>query len=429
MNNNGSKIYKWAKQIFPYNRSITGEGTLKTLKFIKNKLKSLKIIKVKSGTKVYDWVVPDVWNIKNAYISDLKNNKIIDFKNNNLHVVGYSKPIKKIITFDELKKNLHTLKKLPKAIPYRTSYYKKDWGFCIEYEKFKKLKKQRYKILINSKFEKGHLNYGELLIKGSSKKEILLSTYICHPSMANNEVSGPVLLTALSQYILSLKNRYYSYRIIFIPETIGSIIYIKKNFKKLKKNVVAGYILTCVGDNFNFSYLESKNKNTLTDKVAKKIFEDNKIKYKNYSFLKRGSDERQFSSPGIDLPIGSIMRSKYGTYDYYHTSLDNMDFVSEKGFEGSYNIYKNVVDLLEINKIYNYKIICEPFLTKYKLRNTLGGIAKETNNNIINISNFLAYIDGRKDLIDLSELLEIDIQELNEIAKTLLKNKIIKVLT
>ena len=428
MNKNGSKIYKWAKQIFPYNRSITGKDTLKTLKFIKNKLKSLKIIKVKSGTKVFDWVVPDVWNIKKAYISDLKDNKIIDFKNNNLHVVGYSKPIKKIIAFSELKKNLHTLKKLPKAIPYRTSYYKKDWGFCIEYEKFKKLKNQKYKILINSKFEKGHLNYGELLIKGSSKKEILLSTYICHPSMANNEVSGPVLLTAISQYILSLKNRYYSYRIIFIPETIGSIIYIKKNFEKLKKDVVAGYILTCVGDNFNFSYLETKNKNTLTDKVAKKIFKDSKIKYKNYSFLKRGSDERQFSSPGIDLPIGSIMRSKYGTYNYYHTSLDDMNFVSEKGFEGSYNIYKNVVDLLEINKTYKYNIICEPFLTKYKLRNTLGGTAKEKNNNLINISNFLAYIDGYKDLIDLSELLKIEIQELNEIAKTLLKNKIIKIL-
>ncbi len=426
MKNIGKEIYSWAKDIFYYNRSITGKDTVKTLKYIQKKIPKLKIKSFRSGKKVYDWVIPYEWNVKDAYIEDNKGNKLLDFKVNNLHLMGYSTPINKIMNLKDLKKKLHTIKNIPNAIPYRYSYYLKDWGFCIEYNKYKRLRNKKYKVFINSSFKKGKLPYGELLIKGKTKKEILLSTYICHPSMGNNEVSGPVLLTALIRYIYKIKNLYYSYRIIFIPETIGSIAYIHRNLKSLKKNVVGGYVVTCVGDNKSFSYLETKNKNTLSDKVALKAFNTLGIKYKIYSFLHRGSDERQFNSPGVDLNIGSIMRSKYGEYKEYHTSLDNLNFISDKGFEGSYNIYKKVIELLEINRVYKNIKICEPFYTKYKLRSSTDGTYNSKRVIDHYCSNICAYLDGKNDLIDLSNILSLDIDNLNEIIKVLKHKKIIK---
>ncbi len=426
MSKEGKIIYNWAKAIFNYNRSITGKETLKTLKFIQNKIPKLNIKRFKSGKKVFDWTIPHEWNVKEAYIEDFKGKRVIDFKNNNLHLMSYSIPVNKNIRLRDLKKKLYTEKKLPNAIPYRYSYYKKDWGFCVEYNKLKKFKDGNYKVFINSSLKKGYLNYGELLIKGKTSKEILFSTYICHPSMGNNEVSGPVLLIALSKYLLRKKNLYYSYRIIFIPETIGSIAYIHKNIKILKKNVVAGYVLSCVGDNNNFSYLETKQKNSLSDKIAKHAFKLIKLNFKNYSYLHRGSDERQYNSPGVDLKIGSIMRSKYGTYKEYHTSLDNLKFISPKGFQGSFNIYKQVIDLLELNRTYKTNKICEPFFTKYHLRdNTNGSNFSKISRDM---SNICAYLDGKIDLIDLSIFLNLEINEVNNIVKILKLKNIIKVI-
>ena len=424
MKKKGDEIYSWAKNIFFHNRSLTGKGTLKTLNFIKTKIPRLKIKKFKSGKKVFDWIIPNEWNVNHAYIEDLNGKRLVDFNDNNLHLVGYSVPVNKIINFKKLKKKIHTIKKLPNAIPFRYSYYSKDWGFCLEYNKYKKFKNTDYKVVIDSSLKKGNLFYGELLIKGKSKKEILLSTYICHPSMGNNEVSGPVLLTAISRYLIKKNNLFYSYRIIFIPETIGSIAYIHKNLRLLKSRVVGGYVVTCVGDNKKFSYLETKNKDTLSDKIAKKAFELNNIKYRKYSFLERGSDERQFNSPGVDLNIGSIMRSKYGTYKEYHTSLDNLNFISPKGFQGSFDIYKNVIDLFEINRIYKSKNYCEPFFTKYKLRDNLLG--EQYSKNSYDYSNICAYLDGKLDLIDLSKILSMNIYKLHEIIKLLEAKKIIE---
>tara|TARA_A100001011_G_C14268003_1_gene825632 strand:- start:650 stop:1939 length:1290 start_codon:yes stop_codon:yes gene_type:complete len=426
MKNKGQEIYNWAKKIFYYNRSITGEGTVKTIKFIQKKLPNLKLKNFKSGKKVFDWIIPDEWNVKEAYIADLEGKKLIDFRLNNLHLMGYSTPINKKIKFKDLIKKLHTIKKMPNAIPYRYSYYSKDWGFCIQYNKLKLFKNKYYKVFIDSSFKKGNLPYGELLINGISKKEILLSTYICHPSMGNNEVSGPVLLTALAQYLRNKKNLYYSYRIIFIPETIGSIAYIHKNIKILKKNVVAGYVVTCVGDNKEFSYLETQEKNTLSNKIAQTAFKLKNIKFKKYSFLQRGSDERQFNSPGVELNIGSIMRTKYGEYKEYHTSLDNLNFISAKGFQGSYDIYKQVIDLFEINRIYKNTKVCEPFFTKYKLRNSTDGTYNSKISSDINISDVCAYLDGKRDLIDLSDILSLDIYYINEMISLLKSKKIIK---
>jgi len=268
----GKKIHDLAKQLWPINRSITGEGVVNTLKILKRIVPDLEIKSIKSGTKVFDWTIPDEWVIQNAWVKDPSGKKIIDFKVNNLHLVGYSTPVNQTVSLENLNKHLHSSKEQPNAIPYVTSYYNKNWGFCIKHNLRKKLKKGKYKVFIDSKFKSnGKLTYGEILIPGKSKKEIFLSTYICHPSMANNELSGPCVTIFLANWIKCLKKKKFSYRIIFVPETIGSIAYISKNLKKMKKNINAGYNICCIGDNRSYSYLSSRNSNTISDQVAKHV--------------------------------------------------------------------------------------------------------------------------------------------------------------
>ena len=276
-------------KLFPLCRSLTGKGTLKTLKIIKKNFSLLRIKKIKSGTNVFDWRVPKQWEVKDATVQDKFGRAIIDFKKNNLHLVGYSSPIKKKINLKELLNHLHTIPKQPNAIPYITSYYKDYWGFCIKHsQKIQILKKYNIKdkffVNINSQFKKkGHLNYGELLIKGKSKQEILISTYICHPSLANNELSGPIVSMSLIEYFRKKKNL-KTLRFIFIPETIGSIIYISRNLKHLKKNICGGYVLTCIGDSRQHSCMLSKHQNSPSDTSLLEAYKLNRIKFKKYSF-------------------------------------------------------------------------------------------------------------------------------------------------
>ena len=422
------RLWKWANDLFPICRSITGEGTRFSLDYIKNILPELKIFQIKSGTKVFDWKIPDEWLIKNAYIMNSKGKKLIDFKKNNLHVLGYSTPISKTINYRKLEKHLYSLPKFPSAIPYVTSYYERRWGFCLSHRQKLRLKKEKksLRILIDSKLFKGYMNYGELIIKGKSKKEIFISTYICHPSLANNEISGPIVTTALAEWLNNLKNNYYTYRIVFIPETIGSIAYISKNLKKLKKEVKAAFNITCVGDNKSYSYLESKFKNTLSDRSALKAYETLKIKYKKYSFLNdRGSDERQYSSPGVDLPFCSMMRTKYGEYREYHTSKDNLSFISSKGLLGGYEAIKTAIEILELNKKYIALNKCEPQFSKRNLKSSLGGSVLNKDYKIL--SNILSYADGKNDVIELSNILKENIFLINKSIKILLKFKLLKV--
>tara|TARA_B100001057_G_scaffold489065_1_gene574607 strand:- start:5529 stop:6797 length:1269 start_codon:yes stop_codon:yes gene_type:complete len=419
-------MLKLAKKLFPLNRSLTGTGNLKTLKILQLEIKNLKIKKFDSGKKVYDWKIPKVWNIKNAWIKNEDGEILVDYRSNNLHLVNYSSPVKKKIHFSNLKKNIYYLKSLPNAIPYLTSYYKKRWGFCLSYNQYKKFnKKSFYNVYIDSFFEKGSLHYGEVKIKGRSKKEIFLSTYICHPSMANNEVSGIVLLTYLTKFINKFKNRYYSYRIIFIPETIGSIAYIHKNKTHLQKNIVAGFNVTCVGDEGNFSLLFSKDENKLSDRFAKKIFKSKRINYKKYSWLERGSDERQYCSPLVDLPITTIMKTKFGEYKEYHTSLDKIGtVVTQKGLKESLRIYKFLIDEIEKTIIPKSKIVCEPFLTKYNLIDTLGAkrkIDKKTRN----LLNFVSYCDGKTTLDEITEKCKISKIKGHKLFQLLIKKNII----
>ena len=425
------KFYDIAKNIlFPINRSLTGLGVVKTLTIIKKEFPLLKIRRFKSGTKVYDWTIPPEWNLKKAYIVDKDNKKIIDFKNNNLHVFGYSIPIKKTLNKKNLFKNIHYLEKQPSAIPYITSYYKRRWGFCLPYNQFKKLNKKylptdKFKVLIDSSFKSnGSLNYGEIILRGKSKKEILVSTYICHPSMANNELSGIIVSMALIKYFYKKKlNK--TLRFIFIPETIGSIAYISRNLDYLKKNVIGGFNLTTIGDERQHSCMFSKYKNSPSDEAIVEAYKQLKItNFKIYTFLERGSDERQYNSPGVDLKISSIFRSKYGDYPEYHTSLDDFNLVTLKGCQGGFNVAKKSIEILQKRIFPKHVLNCEPQMSKRGLYPTLSLKGKKSNSR--NLMNFLQYADGTNSLEKISKIINLNISDIKKINKTLLKHKLIK---
>ena len=422
--------YNLAKKIlYPINRSITGKGTKKTLEIIKKEFPKLKIKQFKSRSKVFDWNVPPEWNVKKAYIADKKNIKIVDFKNNNLHLLGYSIPVKKKITKKDLFKNLYFLKKQPSAIPYITSYYKKRWGFCISYNQYKKFNKiysskDKFKVIINSSLNyDGKLNYGELILKGKSKQEILISTYICHPSMANDELSGQIVSMALIDYFKK-KKLDKTLRFIFIPETIGSIAYLSKNLNYLKENVIGGYNLSCIGDERQHSCMFSKYKNSPSDEAIIEAYKKLNIKkFKIYSFLKRGSDERQYNSPGVDLKISSIFRTKYEEYPEYHTSLDNFKLVTLKGCVGGFNVAKKSIEIM-LNKLYpKFKILCEPQMSKRGLYPSLS--RKNETKLSKHYMNFLQYADGMNSLEKISKLITLNEYQTKKIFIKLKKNNLV----
>ena len=424
------EFYNLAKDVlFPLNRSITGKGTLNTLKIIKSKFPKIKIKKIKSGSKVFDWTIPYEWNVKKAYVLDGNKKKIIDFDNHNLHLMGYSIPVNKNLKKKDFFKNLYYLKNQPEAIPYVTSYYKKRWGFCITYKQFKKIEKlysdqDLFKVVIDSSFKKnGNLNYGELVLKGKSSQEILISTYICHPSMANNELSGPIVSMGLIDHFRKKKLK-KTLRFIFIPETIGSIAYLSKNLDHLKKKIIGGYNLSCIGDDRHHSCMLSKYKNSPSDISLLKAYEKLKIKkFKIHSFLKRGSDERQYNSPGVNLPITSIFRTRYGDYPEYHTSLDNFKVVTYRGISGGFKVAKEAIEILQKEVYPKYKIICEPQMGKRGFLKTV--FLKEKKLSSDTYMDFLQYADGKNSLREISQIIKLNFANSKKIFKTLLKKKLI----
>ena len=414
------KMMKWAKDLFPICRSLTGEGNRKTLRYIKKINSNFKIKNFKSGESFYDWKIPLEWKINDAYIQDKFGSKIVDFKKNNLYVLNYSTSVKRKLNFSRLKKNIFTLKKSPSLIPYTTSYYKNRWGFCMEYKKFKKLKNnQKLDVLIDSKHFKGKMDYAELVIKGKSKKTILICSYICHPSLANNELSGPLVLTALSKI---LKPSKYTIKLLLIPETIGAIAYINKNINFLRHNLVAGINLSCVGDKGKFSLISSLNENTYADKVCLRILKNKK--FRKYSFLDRGSNERQFGCQNLNLPFVTICRSKFGDYKQYHTSADNLEILAEKNLKESAFLIKKIVDEIQKNKIFLKQTTCEPFLTKYNLVNLIGGPRKKKY--FEEVQNIIAYAGKDFDIKELSLKLKINFKKIFKIMMHLKKKNILK---
>lgn len=420
----GQKIYDLAKELWPLNRSITGEGLRKTLNIINQHIPNLKIHSVKTGTKVFDWTVPKEWLVHEAYIIDPTGKKICDFSRNNLHLLGYSEPFSGVLSLGELKEHLYSLPEQPDAIPYVTSYYKKRWGFCLSQNELNSLVSGNYEIQIDSELFDGELNYGELILPGKSKKEVFLSTYICHPSMANNELSGPSVVTYLTKWLQEFKERKFTYRIIFIPETIGSITYLSINHKIMKKNIFAGFNVSCVGDNRAYSYLPSRNGNTLSDHVSKHILKWIDPKFVKYSWLDRGSDERQYCAPGIDLPIASIMRTKYGKYPEYHTSMDNLiDVVSPEGLDGGYKAIKKSLELIEKNKKYHVSVLGEPQMGKRNLYPTLS--TKKNDHQVKLMMDFISFCDGENSVLEIAEKLNVPAWQLYELAEKLESEKLI----
>lgn len=417
-------MYNLLKELFPINRSITGDGVRKSLKIIK-KIIDLNFVEIKSGTKCYDWEVPLEWNINDAYILDPKGKKIIDFKKNNLHVVSYSEPINRLISLKELKKNLHTLPKIPTAIPYLTSYYHKNWGFCISYNQFKKLREGKYKVVIKSNFKKGSLTLADSVLKGKVKKEIIISSYICHPSMANDSLSGVVVAVYLYKYLKSLKSRYYTYRFIFAPETIGVISYLKKNEKKIKQNVLCGFVLTCLGDKAAFNYKKTKQNNHEIDKIVKYTFDRNNKKITYHDFWPSGSDERQYSSPSFNIPVGSLIRSVYGKFSQYHTSKDNLSFINKKKLEESLDIYKNIFNIIDSNHTYvRTNGHCEPMLSKYNLYDTIGGNKIQNKDTMLYLW-ILNLSDGNHTLLDIANKSNYTYNKILQCTKILINKNLI----
>ena len=407
----GVKMYQLAEELFPICRSITGEGIRYTLNRLKKEVPQIVLHEIPTGTKVFDWVVPKEWEISEAYIEDMKGNRIVDFQKNNLHVVGYSIPIDAIVSGDELQAHLYSLPEHPDWIPYVTSYYKERWGFCVTENSRKKLTDNQYHVVIKSKLFDGSLTYAELLIPGQVSDEIFFSTYACHPSMANNELSGPVVQIELAKLLMSRKNK-YSYRLIWIPETIGSITYLSKNLDYMKEHIIAGYNITCVGDDRAVSYIQSRKGNTIADRAAKNVLKYIAPDYMEYSYLNRGSDERQYNAPGIDLPVCSICRTKFHEYPEYHTSADDLKLISPKGLEKSYYIYKEIIQALEVNEIYRINCLCEPQLGPRGLYPT--ECFNRSSIAVKDMMDFIAYADGTMDLIEISDKINVPVKKLDE---------------
>lgn len=419
----GEMMHEQCKTLFPIYRSITGDGFRQSLAILGERWSELKIVEIPTGTKSFDWDVPKEYNIKDAYIIAPNGEKICDFEQSNLHVLGYATPVNKVVSLEELQAHLFSLPEQPNAIPYITSYYKERWGFCIKHEEREKLVEGNYRVVIDSELKDGHLTYGELIIKGRTDKEIFLSTYLCHPSMANNELSGPVVTSALADWILSLTEREYTYRIVFIPETIGSITYLSRNLEVMQKNIIAGFNITCIGDDRCYSYLPSRDGHTLSDRAVIHALTYIDPEFKRYTWLDRGSDERQYCAPGVDLPVATVMRSKYGEYPEYHTSLDDLNVVTATGLEGGFNAAKQAINIVENNVYLKVNVLGEPQLGKRGLYPNLS--TKESGSTVRAMMNLISYCDGSKTLLDIAELIGEPFYKLENILKPLVEHGLI----
>ena len=413
----GADMHQWATDLFPICRSLTGDGVRSTLRYLQQLLPSLKTFEIPSGTCAFDWEVPREWVIRDAYIADVDGNRLVDFNTNNLHIVGYSTSVDAVLSKAELDEHLYSLPELPHAIPYVTSYYRETWGFCLTHDQRAQLGDGPFRVLIDSEHKVGSLTYGELVIHGDTSDEILLSTYVCHPSMANNELSGPVVTTALARWILGLEDRHYTYRIVMVPETIGSVVYLSLHLRHLQEHLKAGWVLTCIGDDRAYSYLPSASGATFADRVSKKVISKSNHRFDEYSFLDRGSDERQYCSPGVDLPVVSLMRSKYGTYPEYHTSLDDLSFVTPSGLQGGLDMMKAVVNELESIPRWRSTVLGEPQMGKRGLYPTTS--TSTSGHEVYDMMNVLAFCDGNHDTEELASICTISVSKVEEIVNKL----------
>ena len=413
----GSQIYKLIEELYPICRSITGNGVRKTLSIIGKHI-PIAVHEIPTGTKAFDWQVPKEWNIRDAYIKDKSGKRIVDFNELNLHVLNYSMPVNKKLPLNELKKHIFTLPDRPEWVPYRTSYYQENWGFCMSHNQLESLPDEEYEINIDSSLEPGHLSYGEFFIPGESEDEILISTHICHPSLCNDNLSG-ISIAAYLAKILSEKKNKYSYRFLFIPGTIGSIVWLSRNEQNIHK-IKHGLVITLLGDKSDFSYKKSRRGNAEIDHVVDHYFKSIDVPLNSIDFFPYGYDERQYCSPGFNLPVGCLTRNPHGEFPEYHTSADNLDFVKPEKLEESLNRLMDILFILDNNSYYiNTNPKCEPQLGKRGLYDKIGG-SNESKNMQLAVLWILNQSDGNNSLLDIARKANIEFRIIYKAAKALI---------
>jgi aminopeptidase-like protein len=396
----GQEIFAFAAKIFPICRSITGNGVRQTLREIAAHI-ALEIHEVPTGTPVFDWTVPREWNIRDAYIKDSRGEKIVDFDRSNLHVMSYSIPVRKHVSLAELRQHLHTLPEQPDLIPYRTSYYAEEWGFCMPHRQFEQLQDEIYEVAIDSSLEDGHLTYGEYLHRGETEDEFLLSAHVCHPSLANDNCAGVALLTYLAKRITNLRTR-YSYRFLFAPGTIGAITWLACN-EDISQRIKHGLVVSMVGDGGGPTYKKSRRGNAMIDRAIVHVLRHSGLKPVILDFFPYGYDERQYCSPGFNLPVGLFQRSRFGQISQYHTSGDNLDLIRPDYLAQSYRVIAETLDLIENDGVYVNTIPkCEPQLGKRGLYSAIGG-NRDTAAATMAMLWILNLSDGRHSLLDIAE--------------------------
>jgi aminopeptidase-like protein len=409
----GEWMYRLIEELYPLTRSITGDGVRRTLRSLERFL-PLGVEEVPSGTPAFDWIVPKEWNIRDAYVKDGSGRRVIDFQESNLHVVSYSVPVRTKMSLSELKQHLHTLPDRPGAIPYRTSYYQENWGFCLTQECLDGLQDGTYEVCIDSALEDGSLTYGECRIAGERDDEILVSTHVCHPSLCNDNLSGIALVTCLARQLLSCSSR-YSYRFLFIPGTIGSIVWLSRNMEQLSK-IRHGVVVANVGDSGGFTYKRSRRGSAEIDRAVSHVLQHAGVEFQIRDFVPYGYDERQYCSPGFDLPVGSLTRTPHGEYPGYHTSEDDLVFVRREALGKSFEVYCRVLELLEDEGRYrSLNPHCEPQLGKRGLYRAMGG-AREVGRLQMALLWVLNQSDGERSLLDIAERAQLPFAEIRDAA-------------
>ncbi len=411
-------MYAHATELFPICRSITGKGVRDTLASIRGRLPNLRVVAVPSGTKVNDWVVPDEWNVNEAFVESLDGHRVIDFADHNLHLVNYSVPFTGTVEREELLRHIHTIPDAPNLIPYRTSYYQRNWGFCLQHDRLDQLVDAEYRVVVDSTLEAGELNYGELYVRGRREEEIVFSTHICHPSLANDNLSGIAMMTELARYVDELPDRKYSYRFLYVPGTIGAIAWLAGN-ADVAARIGGMVVVALVGAAGPLHYKTSPDRNERVDRIVRRVLRQGEYEHVVRDFSPYGYDERQYGSPGYRIPVGSLTRRPYGEYPEYHTSADNLDLIDAVTLEESLRVYKDVVNAFEREEVYHNRYpYGEPQLGRRGLYDQLGGGTTAAEDRmamlwILNLS------DGSHSLTDIAERSGIDESDLRRVAAIL----------
>ncbi len=421
----GQEMYELIESLYPICRSITGNGVRSTLKMIQQHI-PLLIHEVPSGTEVFDWTIPKEWNIRDAYIKDPSGHKIVDFQQSNLHVLNYSIPVNGTYTLEELKSHIFTIPEQPNLIPYRTSYYHEYWGFCMAHNQYEKLQEGPYEVVIDSTLEPGYLTYGEYYIPGESQEEMIFSTHVCHPSLCNDNLSGIAVATFLAKHLTALPKRCISYRFIFAPATIGAITWLALNEERTDR-IRYGLCTPLLGAPGPYVYKKSRQDTAEIDRIMQYILKVSGKEYEIDDFIPYGYDERQYCSPGFNLPVGNIAKARWGQFPEYHTSADNLNFINAGALEEALEMLKDTVEVIETNQVYkNLNPKCEPQLGKRGLFDSISGSNMNKKTYSMALLWVLNQSDGTQDLLEIADRSGLPYQVILKAAQMLEKHDLLR---